>query len=530
MGTRIRDWLSSRPYWMRLAISTALGAVAALSLPPVYLVPVLLPALVGLYWLVRTSARPRAALFLGWMFGFGYFIAGLYWIGNAFMVHAARHALFAVPAVLGLCVFLASYTALACWVHRRVVQIPAAGIGGVLIFAALWGVAEWLRSWVFTGFPWNMLGSVWAFSDAMVQPAAVVGTYGLSMITVLMFSYPATMTEQPRATGIVKWLPVLVLLVVPGLMWGAGSIRLAGAETTFQPNVLMRIVQPNIPQDRKWQPDLRSGHVLRQLDMSLNGQTESSNRPTHVIWAETAVPFVLSQDPALLSVLARGAPENGVLITGSLRSNAGSGADEGPSFWNSLFAIDGAGDVVATYDKAHLVPFGEYIPYKNLLPFEKLTTGAGEFTPGTGQVVMTVPGLPPFSPLICYEVIFPGAVVPDGERPEWMLNLTNDAWYGLSSGPFQHLVSTRLRAVEEGLPVVRVANTGISAVIDGYGREVKTLGLGEAGILDARLPNAVSPTYYANHPVLALLLVIMVLFGAGLFLVCKRERHQDTSS
>lgn len=513
---------------MRLVLGVVLGGMAALSMPPVYAVPVLFPAFIGLYWLVTSSHRPRAAFGVGWAFGFGFFLVGLYWIGNAFMVDAARYAVFAVPAVAGLAGFLGLFTALTCWVHRHFVRRPAAGVGGVLVFAALWTLSEWLRAWIFTGFPWNLIGSAWAFSDAMLQPAAFVGTYGLSLISVFVFCYPAVLGEGSNHARPSQWRPWGVGLGVLAIMWVGGTVRLSGEVTTFVPDVRLRLVQPNIPQDQKWKKELRSGHVLRQLDMSLNGDGGSSappeKSPTHVIWAETAVPYVLSQNPDLVRLLARAAPVGGALITGSIRSDTGVTRDKRTNFWNSLFAIDAAGDVLSTYDKVHLVPFGEYMPLKDILPFEKLTAGAGQFTPGTSRSLLNIPGLPPFRPLICYEIIFPGAVSTNDDRPSWLLNLTNDAWYGLSSGPYQHFVAARLRAVEEGLPVVRVANTGISGVIDGYGRVVRALALGEAGVLDARLPVVISPPPYARYQnILPLLIGIGFFVFGGLFYGRKRD-------
>lgn len=529
---RLRQWLGERPPLVRLLISFALGGAAALSMPPLYIVPVLFPALIGLYWLVQSVARVRTAFFAGWFFGFGYFVVGLYWIGNAFMVYAARHALLAIPAVVGLALLLGLFIGGLCAVHRRIVSGKNAGLGGVIVFAVLWTVFEWLRSWVLTGFPWNLLGSTWAFSDTMIQGAAFAGTYGLSLITVVIFCAPATLADGTGQK--LSWHPVLASLGGLALLWGSGAMRLSGAELAYVPDVRLRLVQPNIPQDQKWKPDLRGGHVLRQLDMSRNATGQNSGAdnfaPTHVIWAETAVPFVLSADPALRQALASAAPEGGVLITGSLRSNIVSGESGKPEFWNSLFAIDPSGDVVATYDKEHLVPFGEYVPLKDYLPFEKLTAGAGQFTPGAGRPAMLVPGLPPFSPLICYEIIFPGAVLSDDGRPDWLLNLTNDAWYGISAGPYQHFVSARLRAVEEGLPVVRAANTGISGVVDGYGRVVDALDLGTAGVLDARLPHALPMTAYGRYHDFIPMLACGVLFLLGMAAVRRNPKGTGASA
>jgi len=515
----------TRGSFVRLLLAATLGCLAALSMPPVYVIPVLAPSLIGLYWLVQSSRRPRAALGIGWAFGFGFFLIGLYWIGNAFMVDASRHAWLAIPAVVGLAGFLALFIALTCWGQRFFIRSDQAGLGGVLVFASLWTLSEWLRSWVLTGFPWNLIGSAWGFSDAMIQPAAYIGTYGLGLVTVFAFCYPAVMGEKHRRGGTAHWQVVCISVGVLVILWAGGVIRLSGVETLYVPDVKLRLVQPNIPQAQKWQGELRRGHVLRQLDMSLNGKDEASAQtmqakegPTHVIWAETAIPYVLSQDPALISLVARAAPANGALITGSVRGEAATNTDERPKYWNSLFVIDATGEVISTYDKVHLVPFGEYMPLQDILPFGKLTAGGGQFTPGTARSLVDIPGLPPFSPLICYEIIFPGAVSTGGARPSWLLNLTNDAWYGVSSGPYQHFVSARMRAVEEGLPVVRVANTGISGVIDGYGRSVRTIGLDQAGVIDALLPTAISPPPFSRYHNFLPIMICVISFLIGMIL------------
>jgi len=235
--------------------------------------------------------------------------------------------------------------------------------------------------------------------------------------------------------------------------------------------------------------------------------------PTHVIWAETAVPFFLANDPVRRAFLARAVPPGGLLIVGAPRTTP---APQEPfRVWNSLEAIDGTGRIVGTYDKVHLVPFGEYVPLRVLLPFNKLTAGRTDFSAGDGRATLALAGLPPTSPLICYEVIFPGAVARRDDRPQWLLNLTNDGWFGRSSGPYQHLAAARLRTIEEGLPLVRVANGGVSAVIDAHGRTLARLGLGEAGVVDAPLPVALAPPPYARFGDLLVLAVGGVAAALG---------------
>jgi apolipoprotein N-acyltransferase len=268
-----------------------------------------------------------------------------------------------------------------------------------------------------------------------------------------------------------------------------------GVETVD--GVMLRLVQPNIDQASKWLPELRRGHIENQMRLS----SGPGARPvSHVIWAETAVPFLLTSEPELRSQLAGIVPRNGLLITGAPRLS-GSGTPQRLS--NSLHGLDETGAVVGIYDKHHLVPFGEYTPLRSVLGWlglGKLTVGGQGFSAGPGLATLDLPGLPPFSPLICYEIIFPGRVVAEGPRPQWLLNLTNDAWFGISSGPYQHFASARIRAVEEGLPMVRVANTGISAVVDPYGRVYGRLHLNRVGVLDSALPKPVKGvTLYARY-------------------------------
>jgi apolipoprotein N-acyltransferase len=290
-----------------------------------------------------------------------------------------------------------------------------------------------------------------------------------------------------------------------------GSVRLSTAYSENVENVTLRLVQPNIDQRVKWHPEHRRRHVIRQLELSA-ATTKTGPAPTHIIWAETAVPYFLARQNTLMAAIGGITPKNGLTITGTIRDEVG---PTGKRVWNSLQAINSQGEIAGSYDKFHLVPFGEYVPLRSLLNFSKLTAGQTDFTPGLGVATLTLPGLPPVGPLICYEVIFPGEVVNQKSPPDWLLNLTNDGWYGQSSGPYQHFAAARLRAVEEGLPLVRVANTGISAVVDSFGRVKARLNLGVSGVLDSPLPKKLrSKTPYSqfgNIPVL----FILVIFGAG---------------
>jgi apolipoprotein N-acyltransferase len=519
--SRFSRWMASLTGWRRLGVAAVCGGLACTALPPLYLVPLLLPAFSGLVWLLGGAATARQAAAIGWSFGFGYFLPGVYWVGIAFLVDAERFA-WAMPfAIFGLAAGLALFPAVG------LLLLHLSGLKGlprIFALAAAWIFVEWLRSWLFSGFPWNLLGIVWSFSPAMLQLAAFTGVWGLSWVTVLAASAPALLTEPPGGLGPRRIrLVVVAILILPLLVGVGGGLRLALAPapgSRMQEDIRLRIVQPAIDQKLKWKRGLRGEHVARQMRLA----TEAGFADiTHVIWSETAVPFFLSEDAELRRTLARVVPAGGALLTGAPRRSSEAGNS---GLWNSLHAIDPLGKITATFDKFHLVPFGEYVPFRGILGWAKLTVGDSDFQPGPGPATLSLPGLPPFSPLICYEVIFPGAVAgaagPSGARPQWLLNITNDSWFGTSSGPYQHFANARLRAVEEGLPLVRAANSGISGVIDSYGRVVARLGLNEIGIVDSPLPEPIEElTLFARIGNWAVLIFCLI---SGIFTYFLRTR------
>ncbi len=508
--------------WRRRRVALALGVAAAGALPPYHLVLLLIPALAGLMWLAVAQARPRDAFAVGLWWGVGHCAAAYYWISHSLTVDAARHAWLIPVAVIGFAVVLGLFPALVAaalnglrrW--RGLGPEAPPGLSTALLFAGLWALAEWLRGWVFTGFPWNPLGSVWTFIDPMFQAAAVLGVYGLGLVTVLA----AVLAVSPggKAGRAVRG-PVLTVALLIGL-YGYGVLRLDGVITELAEGVTLRLVQPNIAQKDKWTRGLRAGHVARQIAMSTQPPEPGRPSPSHIIWAETATPYILASDPGLVRELAATAPRAGVLVTGTLRAEGRPGT-EGFRVYNALQAVEPSGRIAASYDKFHLVPFGEYVPFYDWLSFLKITVGRGNFAAGPGLRVLDLKGLPPVTPLICYEVIFPGAAVPpEGPRPEWLLNITNDGWFGLSAGPHQHYAAARLRAVEEGLPLVRVANTGISAVVDPWGRERAALDLGLADVVDSGLPRPLDDltpfARWGNALPLSLAVIGLLLGLAGL--------------
>lgn len=497
-------------------MATLCGVLSAAALPPVHAVPVLWLVLPALLWMLDGTRGWRGAALVGWGFGAGHFLAGLYWVGAAFLVDPDRHAVAAPFAIVGLAAGMGLFIALVAVATQ---QARLGGVARVLFFAGAWLGVEWLRSWVFTGFPWNLMGTVWGFSDSMIQVAALSGVWGLSWITVLAAAAPAALLA-PRGG---RWLCGSTLMALAAIaVWGL--LRLDGAAPPGQdtvPDVKLRLVQPNIPQALKWRQGYREGHVADQMELGLAPGFEDI---THVIWAETSVPFNLSQEPDLRRNMASAVPKGGLLLAGAPRSVV-EGRDRW--LWNSLHALDDRGEIVATYDKTTLVPFGEYTPFRSLfgrLGLAKFTAGGTDFSSGPGRVTLSLSGLPPFSPLICYEVIFPDRVIAPGPRPQWLLTVTNDAWFGVTSGPYQHFVSARLRAVEQGLPLVRVANTGISGIVDGYGRVWQQLGLEKRGIIDSPLPTGLAEsTVFARLGNWIILLLVVASMTAAINAWARRR-------
>lgn len=503
--------------WRRAFLALALGVAATAALPPVHFLPFLFVAFSGLLWLLGGGRSAGAAFVLGWWFGFGHFLSGLYWIGAALLTEPERYGWMVAPVVLGLSAGLAVFPAAASLVTWA---SGARGAARVVALAVSWTAAEWLRGHLLTGFPWNLIGSAWAVSDAMLQVSALTGAYGLSLLTVAAAALPALLAEPParRSASWRRLSPLAASLALLGLVWAGGLMRLAGAEPAPAPGVHLRIVQGNIPQTEKWRRELGEAHLARYLRLT---RTEGYELASHVVWPETAVPFILASDPVHREAVGRAAPPGGLVLTGSVRVSAA--ADGSREFWNSLQAIDGEGEIVGHYDKFHLVPFGEYVPFRNVLKVTKITEGRGDFARGPGPRTLELPGLPPVSPLICYEAIFPGEVAERTRRPQWLLNLTNDAWFGTTSGPYQHFASARLRAVEEGVPLVRAANTGISAVVDPYGRVTARLGLNRTGVIDAPLPRALAARPLYTRIGDGLLFLLLGL-GAGMVMVARVKR------
>lgn len=519
--TQALNWLQPLRLWWHAIMAWVMGVLSVFAFAPEFIAILYLMAIASLVLLLDMQKnRPRpllSAAIIGWAFGFGFHLFGLSWIGSAFLVDAEEFAVYMPFAMTllpaGLALFFALVGALYSWL----------GIYGplrVVWFGLLLFMAEWLRGNILTGLPWNLPGYIWADHLPIMQSSAVIGVYGLSLLTVIWGASPATLFAVQRGeieTQKAGWLPLVLMTGLMGVLATSGALRLSGASSETVDGVLLRIVQPSIPQKEKWLKSKIQENFQKFLDLSAADRTGQA--PTHILWPEAATPFVLDRDMRALSMIGDMLNEDQTLVTGAIRVEPKE--TSGYRYYSSVHVVDTDGLVIETYDKAHLVPFGEYLPFKplmRLIGLGTLTEGGG-YSSGPGPQTVPVQGAPAMSPLICYEAIFPDDVV-RGERPGWLLNVSNDAWYGESRGPRQHLVQTQYRAIEQGLPLVRSANTGISIVFDGYGRELGRLELNEKGVLDLPLPAALKPTLYskaADAPVLItwLSLVIFMMVSQG---------------
>ncbi|HZK91453.1 MAG TPA: apolipoprotein N-acyltransferase [Stellaceae bacterium] len=502
MGTplcRIALELAALQGWRRYGAAFLLGALLAAALPPVDLTPLVFIVFPLYLWLDDGSATPWASAKLAYFFALGHFAAGFYWIAAALFVDIAKFwwalpfVVLGVPALLSVFVAACLYAAALAKARLR---LP--GVARACLFAVAWGVAEWLRGHLFTGFPWNLTGYVWAGGFpgalAMLQSAAWVGIYGVGFVTVLaasLLSLLGTPSLAPLAP-LRRSAPAIaaaLLILVPA---AAGAIRLH-LTPVAETGIWLRLVQPSIAETMKWDPAAAEANFHRLIELS---SAPSDHKLAAVIWPEAATPFFLERDEEHRAAIAAVAPPGGYVITGALRGKPLAGPLD--QVWNSVEVVGPANKIIAQYDKAHLVPFGEYMPWSDVLPFKKLTPGSIDLSAGPGPQTVSLPHLPSFDPLICYEAIFPGAIVDPTDRPAWLLNVSNDAWYGRSSGPYQHFAMARTRAVEEGLPLVRVANNGITGVVDADGRVLAHTGLNAVGYADIMLPDPANPTPYSR--------------------------------
>ncbi|MBT8153967.1 apolipoprotein N-acyltransferase [Epibacterium ulvae] len=460
-----------------LGLALGLGAVMAQGLAPTNLVFAAPVALVGIAFLFLRETTCARAWWLGWCFGAGYFATGLSWIVEPFQIDAATYGWMAPFALVLLAGGLALFWGAAFCVAQRVSH----GNWRILALIGAWSLVEFLRAYALTGFPWGALGQL-AVGDLTLRLLPWIGPQGVALAKLLVFlPLPLVLQQKwwallPSGTAV-----AIVFTVLPPLP------KPADVATTDH---LVRLVQPNAPQDEKWDPDKRWDFVRRQV-----GYSAIAPKPDLIVWPETAVPQLLNYATDTLGVISQSA--NGAPILMGIQR------EEDGKYFNSAVLLDAAGTPQETYDKVHLVPFGEYMPFPDLVArfgiYGLAARANSGYTAGANQPVLSSP-VGRFLPLICYEGVFPHEVPTVADRPDFLALLTNDAWFGTYSGPQQHLVQAQMRAAEQGLPMVRVANTGVSAMIDPFGRIVPNalIPLGQAGYVDAQLPAPLPATLYAH--------------------------------
>jgi apolipoprotein N-acyltransferase len=510
---KIKHFLKSRNFIAILA-----GAFCALAFAPFHFFVAAVVSLSVFYFLLENQHAKKQIFWLGFFYGFGFFLAGIYWISISLLVDAQKFAwlipfcLTLIPSALALyfALFALSYKFLLKKFHFTKTWQK------ILVFSLCWLFFEFLRSILFTGFPWNLLGHIWLFDVKFAQLASIFGIYGLSFFAVLTCLFPVIFFKpifqkkfEEISLGDEIFAAILVLFLIFNLVFG--HQRINNKKLIKDPQTKLRLVQANIKQDMKWEDSQKMRNFLKAIELT---NSKSLDGIKAVIWSETSVPYAIDDSVQLLEKLRQATPLEGFLITGGLRL----GFDENHQIkdvWNSVFTLNQNG-VVNHYDKHHLVPFGEYVPFQKYLPFvEKITGGTSGFSEGEGAKTVVAQGFS-FSPLICYEVIFSNEVIDKKSRPDLFVNVTNDAWFGVSSGPFQHLEMAVMRSIEYGIPLARVANTGISAFIDPFGYIVSKIDLNEEGVIDVTMIKPIAVTIYEKYshkPLILLILLILIILS-----------------
>lgn len=493
-------------------ISLLLGLLSGLVFAPTFFIPALF-TLSYLCYLVQKSENWQEAAKLGYIFGFGHFLSGIYWISIGVSVYitdfwwAIPFALFGLPIVLA---FFISASCLLSFFAKNSKYYQ-------FIFCLYWVLFEWVRSWIFTGLPWNLIGYAFSFSDILIQPLSITGIYGLSFVVVFIStSFYPFFTKKFNQLKILLLTSATILTVI--VIYGV--VRLNNNKTNFT-DIKVRLVQPSIPQTEKWNEEEFWHNLMLHINLSKNPQPVDL-----VIWSEAAlvVPFDIPQVKSELLQMLNAT--NAILITGGISDNKKYGEEF--ELYTAMYAVAKNGHKLFEYHKSHLVPFGEYMPFKKILPFKKLTHGLVDYTEGNGGLVYLDKYNLKIKPLICYESIFPDFVRTNNEIADLIINITNDTWYGKSSGPYQHFHISRSRAVENGLPMIRVANNGISAIIDPLGRVIKKLDLNEINYIDGLIPQKLSSsTIFSKFSHFTLLLVLSFIFLINYLLAKKLDNSRD---
>lgn len=516
---RPAHWIRNQHRWSARLVAFAFGAFYVGGQAPFFLWPTTLLAVIALVWLLDGAAkteRPiKNGMLVSWFFGFGQFLAGMYWIASAFIERGPEYiplipfALFFLAGGLALFWMVAGAVAMRFWSRRP---------SRALVFTVCFFAAEWLRGHLFTGLPWNTPGLIWPAGGAVSQSVSVVGVWGLGLFTLLAFSAPAALTWS-QGKRLWKFLPSIVGVLLFLVIFIIGTVRLSGASEQNVANVRLRVIQAQIDQSEKWSPANAEKVVDQYLNLS---SAPGLSQITHLVWPEGALPLLLLERPDVLEQLAERFSDGPILLTGVTRRELTE--DQKILFRNSLVALSFTRSIPAlemVYDKSHLTPFGEYLPFGNLLAasgIKALTPLGGGFTPGPEAVTTKIPGAPLVSPQICYESIFSGFTPGGKDRPKWIVNVTNDSWFGPTTGPLQHVQQAQFRAIEEGVPLVRSASSGVSGVIDPFGRFVAGAKPGTNAAIDSALPQALKLTYYRKYRFLPLVLWLFLVLA-----VCQMQ-------
>ncbi len=488
---------------LRWIAALLVGLLLAASQPPLTLWWLLPVGIAALYVLWHRAETGRRAFWTGWIAGTAYFAGTLFWIVDPFLVEPEKFAWMipiALPAMAGgLALFWGAAFALAWRFGRTAWSQP-------MSFATCWMIAEALRGVILTGFPWAQPGYS-LVNVPPIQMAAFIGINGVTFLALLAGAFfGAALMQGKVATRAI--FAILALGIGVG-SWGIGTVRLAEPMPPRETPLMIGLVQPNVPQTEKWHPDLRDAQLADLLEKTRDLSVRGADV---VIWPEAATPFPIAEMPDLRATIAQRLRPGGVLLAGGIRVE--DRGTENQRFHNSLLVVGSDGSLLDSYDKQHLVPFGEYLPFDALLTglgLRAVISLPGGFSPGAAQDrVLSVGDLPPFGAMICYEAIFPHEVIDRSAQVDWLVHVTNDAWFGKVAGPQQHLAQTRVRAIERGLPVARAANTGISAMIDARGQIVGALALNSPGTLLQTLPPRMNLTLYGRYEEAGLILMLLI--------------------
>lgn len=520
-------WSKSKTVLKCWAIICA-GCVSSFIFPPFFNAWAGYIALIGFFSYLFLTPKSRKALFgITYLFGFAFYVVGFSWISNALLVDAEKFAGF-IPVVF---VAIGAFFGLFWAVPALFVPQDAKLFRKIIIYACGFVLMEWVRSFIFTGFPWNLLGSALCFSPDMIRAAAYIGTYGLSLLLMLFCLGISLLIIG----GIQRkfYVSGILLVIIPvSVILGAGWVDSLSQSSSGKDEtkvLVVRLVQPSIPQTFKWNPSLMYKNFRQYIELSKKGPADgymALEDIDMVVWGETATPYLLDRDEEHRLEIKEAIPQNGFLVTGVLRV----GMENGQYVpYNSMFVLDDRADIKDYYDKSHLVPFGEYLPFREYLPdfMAPVAEVVGNLGKGEKYKNIQVSGLPLMGGAICYESIFPKEIINPEKKPEVLLVLANDGWYGISAGPSQHLAAAQLRAVEEGVTVIRSANTGISAVIDVNGHILDDIGLNEVGVADVILnfPFSRDTIYgkYGNKIPLSIILLLLLCCMNWGSIVRKRQ-------